>query len=107
MLRFWAALTLVVMAGAPLVRVVDGHPWAFVRAYYFSGNVAHLALFKVDVAAARTTLADPGPPDTADWLVDQRGDVVAEEEYGRRDDTWRLKVRKDGQWRAIKALPAK
>ena len=90
-----------VIYGAPQIRMIGGHPFAFVQGVVFTENVGRDGLFKIDIDHGDTaTIADPGTPHSDDFLVDPQGAPLAETEYDARSSRWDLKVWKDG-WRTV------
>jgi dipeptidyl aminopeptidase/acylaminoacyl peptidase len=92
------------LSEVPTPRLIDGKPYAFVEGTIFEDNVGRLALFKVDLETGRASLAAVQSHDTIDWLVDAKGQPLAEAEFDPAASRWALKVNHGGHWRVAKSL---
>jgi dipeptidyl aminopeptidase/acylaminoacyl peptidase len=90
--------TMNVIAGVPQPRVIDGHTFVFVRGIYFPGDESRFALFRVDMTNGDTRMvSDPHEIHAEDWVIDNAGNIVAEEDYYERDKLWKMKLYRDGE----------
>ncbi|HEX7760363.1 MAG TPA: S9 family peptidase [Caulobacteraceae bacterium] len=85
----------------PIIRVIDGHPFAFIQGMHFVENMGRISLFKADLDHSNATLVDPGFENTRHWVVDQVGQPLAEMEYDRNERPL-LRVRRGGVWRVVR-----
>ena len=84
----------------PMVRRLDGHTVLFVPGIYL-GDVTLPALFRVDLDSGRQRVVREGSLDTEGWLVNEAGEVVAEEDYDQSSQHWKILERRDGRLREI------
>jgi len=90
-----------VIYGAPQIRMIGGHPIAFVQGVVFVNNVGHDGLFKIDIDRGdATTIVDEGFIHTDGYVVDSQGGRLAESEYDAQGGHWSLKLWK-GFWRTV------
>jgi len=85
-----------VLSGQPMVRHVAGHTVLFVPGMYVSDRTEPL-LFSVDLDSGREKLVRLGSLSSRGWLVDEAGEVVAQEEYDERAQRWAVSIRRDGK----------
>ena len=86
-----------IVAGLPLPRVVDGHPVVFVPGFYYPDPHGMLGLFREDLDSGESHLVSPkGRPDADDWLLDEAGNILAEEDLTRYTQHWKLVLYRDG-----------
>ncbi|WP_374575899.1 alpha/beta fold hydrolase [Phenylobacterium sp.] len=91
-----------VIASAPVVRILDGKPYAFVQGVHFVGGRGRLSLYKVDLETVTAQVFENGSDDTQDWVVSADGRAVGQAEYDPEAARWSLKVRGDGdRWRVV------
>jgi dipeptidyl aminopeptidase/acylaminoacyl peptidase len=89
--------TMNVVAGPVMVRHIGNDTVLFIPGIYVNDKT-NLALFKVNLSTYRQALLRQGQDATRSWLVDEAGDVVAEENYFERDRRWQMRMRHDGHW---------
>jgi hypothetical protein len=93
--------TMNVIAGDPQIRVIGGHPFAFVEGVVFAEETGHDGLFKVDLDHDdRATILSDGFEHTVGYVVDATGARLAESEYDARTSRWVLKLWK-GHWSEV------
>jgi len=85
--------------GEPMVRTIDGKPYAFVQGVHFVDHEGRDALFKFSFDGGITTLVRDGDRHTEDWLVDARGEPLAEEIYDGTSRKWSIVTHGRGGWR--------
>lgn len=95
-----------VAVGDPQVRIIDGRPVAFIPGIYFAEHVGQIALFRIDLQTHQTRRVQDGFADTRDWMVDAKGEAVAETEYVERTGRWTLKTRNKSGWTSRRVLDA-
>lgn len=88
---------------SPMVRIVGGKPIAYLVGYRFVENQGRRSLFKYDFSSAVTSLVREGHKDTEDWLVDGKGDALAEQEYDQDTHKWLIRVADHGSWTIAKS----
>jgi dipeptidyl aminopeptidase/acylaminoacyl peptidase len=89
-----------VIGGPVMVRYLGGHTVLFIRGIYVS-DVTLPGLFRVDLTTGRQTLIREGSLQTGKWLVDEAGEVAAEEDYDQKEQRWRVLERRDGHLREV------
>ncbi|HSZ53477.1 MAG TPA: S9 family peptidase [Caulobacteraceae bacterium] len=90
----------------PMVRVIGGRPFAFVEAFHFSANSAHVSLFKVDLDSGLSGLIQEGQPFNRQFLVDDQGETLALAQYDPQSRRWSVKVERRAVWHTVKSLDA-
>ena len=83
-----------------MVRRLDGHTILFVPGIYLADETLP-ALFRVDLATGRQRLMRQGSEQTQEWLVDEKGEIAAEEDYDQKQQRWRMLERRDGRLQEI------
>jgi len=86
--------------GRVMVRRREGHTLLFIPGTYVAG-VTLPALFRVDLETGIQRLILRGNLQTESWLVDEAGEVVAEEDYNQKEQRWRILDNRDGQLQEI------
>ena len=86
-----------VVNGRAMVRYIDGHTVLFVTGVYVERQTLP-ALVRFDIDTGHEKLISEGSAATQGWLVDSRGDLIAEQDYDQRSQEWKLKIRRDGHW---------
>ena len=89
-----------VMFDTPMVRRLDGHTVLFVPGIVL-GEVTIPALFRVDLETGAQRIVREGSMYTEDWLVNDAGEVAAEENYDQTAQNWKILVRSDGHMREM------
>jgi acetyl esterase/lipase len=92
-----------VIAGEVMVRHIDNDTVLFIPGLYAQDRTM-LALFRVDLRTGRESLVRKGTEATRGWLVNEAGEVVAEDDYYERDQRWQMKIRHDN--RLVDAEPS-
>jgi dipeptidyl aminopeptidase/acylaminoacyl peptidase len=86
--------------GQVMVRRIQGRTLLFIPGIYLS-DYTEPALFRVDLESGTQRLIREGTLQTENWLVDQAGDVVAEEDYDQQSQHWKILDRRDGRLQEI------
>lgn len=89
--------TLNVVAGDVMVRHIGNDTVLFIPGIYVQERT-RLALFRVNLTTQAQRLVRQGSDATNGWLVDNAGEVVAEENYFEKDQRWQMRIRNDGHW---------
>lgn len=89
--------TMNVIVDEPMVRHIGHDTVVFLTGLYVEDKT-ELALFKVNLTTHRQNIVRQGSEATRGWLVDEAGEVVAEENYYEKDQRWQMKLRRDGRW---------
>ena len=89
-----------VLFGDPMVRRIDGHAILFIPGIYVT-DATQPALFRVDLNTGRQRLLREGTLMTESWLVDEAGEIAAEEDYDQPAQHWKILERQDGHLREI------
>ncbi len=96
-----------VVAGTPTARVVDGQTSVFVPGIYFSDGQGRTGLFRIDLPLFHTALASNiGNKQAEDWVIDARGNVIAESSYDEDHQRWKMTLDPIGKPRPVLDLPA-
>ncbi len=86
----------------PMVRMIDGRPFAFVEGVHFVNNYGRNTLYRIDLDKQTTRMLDFGSEnDTDGWLVDASGQAVAQSLYNQNSGRWGLKIRTGMNWRKV------
>jgi len=86
--------------GRVMVRRLEGHTVLFIPGTYVA-QMTLPALFRVDLDTGREQLIREGNLQTDSWLVDEAGEVVAEEDYDQTQERWKMLDRRDGRLQEI------
>jgi esterase/lipase len=89
-----------VLSGHPMVRHLGGHTVLFVPGVYVSDRTLP-ALFSVDLASGHERLIRKGSASTRGWLVDEKGEVAAQEDYDDRQQHWAVSILRDGRMKEV------
>ena len=91
-----------VLTGDPMVRHLGGHTVLFVPGYVLT-DITLPTLFRVDLDTGRQKIARAGSIHTEDWLVDETGEVITEEDYDQSAQNWKIVEYHDMHAREIAA----
>jgi len=89
-----------VLSGRIMVRRLDGHTVLFIPGIYVADETVP-ALFRVDLNSGSQRVLRQGTRDTEGWLVDEAGEVAAQEDYDAKEQRWRMLERRDGRLKEI------
>jgi dipeptidyl aminopeptidase/acylaminoacyl peptidase len=81
--------------GPPVVLRKGGETLLFVHGAYVTDQTES-ALYRVNLTTNTETLIKQGHDVTKEWLVDDSGDIVAEEDYSERERRWAIRLFRDG-----------
>jgi dipeptidyl aminopeptidase/acylaminoacyl peptidase len=88
-----------VVLGAPVVRFIDGVPFAFAQGVYFVDNYGQNTLYKINLKTGSTRRMDiGGTDDTDEWLVSPEGQPLAQSLYDQKQGAWSLKIKAERGW---------
>jgi dipeptidyl aminopeptidase/acylaminoacyl peptidase len=88
-----------VVLGAPVVRFIDGAPFAFVEGVHFVDGYGENTLYKVNLKNGATRMLDGGgDKDVDSWLITPDGQPMAQSRYDEKAGAWSLKIRGDKGW---------
>jgi dipeptidyl aminopeptidase/acylaminoacyl peptidase len=82
---------------SPMVRHVGNDTVIFLTGIYVKESTK-LALIKVNLTTHLQSVVRLGSDATRGWLVDEAGEVVAEENYYEHNQKWQMKLRHNGHW---------
>ncbi|HEY2049497.1 MAG TPA: S9 family peptidase [Caulobacteraceae bacterium] len=88
----------------PMIRIVGGHPFAFVEGFHFVSDTGYVSLFKVDLDHDLSTLVEQGEAYDDGWLVDTGGEPLAKTAFRPVGEAWALKMKRNGAWKDVKTL---
>lgn len=89
-----------VLDGYPMVRKIGGHTVLFVPGIMIT-EITTPVLFRVDLDTGAQRLLREGTIYTEDWLVDETGEVITQEEYDQSSQNWKITERQDSHLREI------
>jgi dipeptidyl aminopeptidase/acylaminoacyl peptidase len=89
--------TVNVLAGNLMVRHVGNDTVLFIPGLWVQDQTMP-ALFKVNLTTHHQSIVRQGSEVTRGWLVDDAGEIVAEDSYYERDQRWQMRLRHDGHW---------
>jgi dipeptidyl aminopeptidase/acylaminoacyl peptidase len=89
-----------VIMGRAMVRRLNNRTVLFVPGVQIARE-ATLALVRVDLATQQSRVLRPGKPGSLGWVVDEAGEVQAEETYAQEDGRWRIFMRRDGRMQEV------
>jgi dipeptidyl aminopeptidase/acylaminoacyl peptidase len=89
-----------VTSGNIMIRQVEGHTVLFFAGFYVSNRTLP-ALFRVDLQTGYERIVREGNAGTVEWLVDDNGEVAAEEEYDDKGQRWLIREHRDGHMREV------
>lgn len=84
--------------GTPVVQRKDGETLLFVHGMYIADRTES-ALFRINLTTKAERLIRQGNDETNEWLVDDSGEIVAEEDYVEKDRRWAIRLFRDGRQR--------
>ncbi|MBO9707787.1 MAG: S9 family peptidase [Caulobacter sp.] len=97
-----------VVLALPVVRIIDGVPFAFVEGVRFYDHQGWDVLFRINLKTGATRLLDKGASENTDgWLVSPEGEPVAQSVYDQEQGLWSLKVHTDKGWETIEKVTSK
>ena len=94
-----------VTAGLLEPRTVAGRATVFVAGVKFVEHEGKTALFAVDLPSGRASLV-PGVNPGGGWVLDERGEVIAQAMYREDTKRWSLQARRGGRWAEIYGVDA-
>jgi hypothetical protein len=86
-----------VIVGSPMIRHIGNDTVLFLTGLWVDDRTK-LALFKVNLTTHRQAVVRQGGDATLGWLVDEAGEIVAEDNYYEHDQRWQMKLRHNGRW---------
>ncbi len=82
-----------VIAGQPMIRRLGKDTFLFIPGIYATDRT-ELALFKVNLRTGDESTVRLGTETTRGWLVDEAGEIIAENNYTEWNQRWQLKIRR-------------
>jgi dipeptidyl aminopeptidase/acylaminoacyl peptidase len=92
--------TMNVTVGRVMVRRIAGHTILFVPGMYVADRTLPM-LVRFDLDANTQSVYRQGSESTDQWLVDADGEIVAEQDYGNRNQQWAIKLRRSGRLEVV------
>jgi dipeptidyl aminopeptidase/acylaminoacyl peptidase len=89
-----------VITGDVTVRRVEGHTILFIPGIYVT-DLTLPGLFRVDLETGSQRLIRQGSLMTEGWLVDNSGEIAAEEDYDQKAQRWRILEHRGGRMREV------
>jgi dipeptidyl aminopeptidase/acylaminoacyl peptidase len=90
-----------VLAGYPMIRMVDGKPLVFLQGIHFVNSRGVISLYQIELARGTSKALDVGQTDTEDFLVGPDGKTVGQVLYDRAGGRWTLKAKQGIGWRDV------
>jgi len=90
------ATTMNAVYGPPVVQRRGGETLLFVHGMYVADTTVS-ALFRVNLNTNIETLIKQGHDETHEWVVDDSGEIVAEQDYMEREHRWAIRLFRDGR----------
>jgi esterase/lipase len=87
--------------GPAMIRRINGRTVLYVPGLQVGRDAATPALVRVDLATQQSRVTKPGKNGTRGWVVDEAGEVQAEETYAQEDGRWRIFMRLDGHMKEV------
>jgi dipeptidyl aminopeptidase/acylaminoacyl peptidase len=84
----------------PMVRHVGGHTVLFVPGMYVTDRTLPM-LFSVDLETGHEKVIRLGTATTRGWLVDEKGNVAAQEDYDDQQQNWAVSILRDGRLKRV------
>ncbi len=91
------AATMNTVYGTPVVQRKGGETLLFIHGTYLGPEQTESALFRVNLTTNIETMIKQGHDATREWLVDDSGEIVAEEDYSESERRWAIRLFRDGQ----------
>ncbi len=85
-----------IVIGRVMIAHPAGHTVLFVPGLYVADHHTMPALYRANVDGSEQRIVREGTDDTRGWLVDDGGEIVAEQSYSERDKRWALNALHDG-----------
>lgn len=83
--------TMNVVYGRPVIEHRDHETLLYVHGIYVR-DVTEPAMFRINVTTGAERLIKEGGDATVEWVVDDAGDVVAEQDYVEQDHRWSIRL---------------
>jgi dipeptidyl aminopeptidase/acylaminoacyl peptidase len=93
-------LTMNVTTGRVMVRRVAGHTVLFVPGLYVTDRTLPM-LVRFDLDTNTQSVFREGTESTDQWLVGADGEIVAEQDYGNRNQQWAIKIRRGARMEVV------
>jgi dipeptidyl aminopeptidase/acylaminoacyl peptidase len=90
-----------IIAGRVMIRRLHDHTVLFFPGLQVVGGESSRALIRVDLDSHESRVVRVGRPGNLGWIVDEAGEVQAEETYADKDGRWSILLRQDGHLREI------
>jgi len=82
--------------GRPTITHVGGQTQVYVSGLYLNGGKGRLALLRVDLDQRSESLVWEGQEPSRGWLIDDRGQIVLDEDYFDTEHRWAINLIRDG-----------
>ncbi len=88
--------TMNVVFKGPVIAGAAKEPSLFLHGFYLDGETKP-ALFRVNLRTGAETLVRAGSSDTRFWMVNDQGEIVAEEDYSDEKHRWAIRLMREGR----------
>ena len=85
-----------IVYGDPVSVHAGGQTLLYVQGLYFSEGRGAQALVRINLDTRVEAVVKEGGVATSDWLVNERGEVLAEQDYFDQQKRWAIRILKDG-----------
>jgi len=96
-----------VLAGAPVLRTVDGKPVLFVQGYRLVNRYTVVSLFKIELDHDYSTLVEDGSPHTNRWVMGPGAEALGQSLWDSQTGQWTMKMKTGGFWHELRTAQAK
>ncbi len=86
-----------VVTGEPVAVRTGADTLIYVESMYFSEHSGARALVRINLSTDAENLVKEGSAGTQGWIVNDRGEIVAEQDYFDQKHHWSIRVMKDGR----------
>jgi dipeptidyl aminopeptidase/acylaminoacyl peptidase len=87
--------TMNVVYGAPVVQRKGAETLLLIHGIYVTDQTES-ALYRINLTTSIEALVKHGHDATREWLVDDSGEIVAEEDYSEKERRWTIRLYRDG-----------
>ena len=103
---FGSSLTMNVVYGRPVIQRKDGETVVYVHGLHVTDRTES-ALFRVNLTTGAERMIKEGGSETREWLVNDVGEIVAEQDYTESSRRWEIRLLRNGhvQYRASGVAP--
>jgi dipeptidyl aminopeptidase/acylaminoacyl peptidase len=83
--------TMNVVIGRPVIQRKNGETLLFIEGVSIT-DIGRLALFRINLTTGKEALVNEGSVMTREWLVDDSGEIIAEQLYSEKEKRWDIRL---------------